>query len=106
MTFSLTSGEVLPFQPGLPASYHGAVLYGASSPYSQSRFGYIVIQELRTENVTLRKIMVHWNKPQRIMCHYNFSNGIFTRIVLNNSLHEYIKGAREIYLKKEQFSTL
>jgi AraC-like DNA-binding protein len=106
MIFSLTSGKALPFQPGLPPGYPGPVLQGSSCSYMMADFADIVVQEIGHELVTLKKILVHWKKPERLLCQYNYSPGIFSRVALNHSLHEYLKGAGEVYLKKEQFSVL
>ncbi|MEO8584023.1 MAG: AraC family transcriptional regulator, partial [Flavitalea sp.] len=55
---------------------------------------------------SIRKNVVEWKTPEKILCHYDYPPGLFTRATLHNSLDEYIKGAGEVHLDKEQFFTL
>ena len=104
--FAYTNGEILSLKPGLPPGYNGPVLYGASAAHFKATFGELIVQEVNTEYVSIRSMFVNWKKPERLICHYNYPTGIFTRVQLHSSLHEYLKGAGEIHLRKDQFATL
>jgi AraC-like DNA-binding protein len=108
MTLALahTNGDVLPLKPGLPASYNGAVMHGANASHVRASFGQVVVQEYNTDLVNIRKLSVIWKKPERLVCRYNYPPGIFSRVLLNTNLHEYLKGAGGVYLKREEFSLL
>ncbi|MEO8583653.1 MAG: AraC family transcriptional regulator [Flavitalea sp.] len=104
--FCYTTGEHLPARQGLPKKYQGMVLKGAKASHISAPFGEIVCQEFNTQYVGLRKLHINWRQPEGIVCRHDNPTGMFSRVSLNNRLHEYIKGAGLIHLKKEQFSIL
>ncbi len=106
VNFWLSSGEHLTMHPDLPANYAGPVIRGATAFHTIASFGKIIFQEIKTNQVAFRTILIQWRKPVRIMCSYTYSPGLFTRTSLDHSLHEYIKGAGEIHVKKNEFSSL
>lgn len=104
--FSLATGEPLIFTPGLPADHGGPLLNGATASHVKAGFGQIVLQEFSTEKASFRNCMISWKKPEKILCQYQHPPGVFARVALDNRIHEFIKGAGELHVNKEQFVTL
>lgn len=93
--------------PGFPDNYIGIKVPGATTSHIIDSFGHIVVQEFETQQMNLSKMVVHWKKPVRIKCEYNhFSPVVFCRMMQNNSMCEVVKGAGDIYLKKDQLCGL
>ncbi|MEP7257679.1 MAG: AraC family transcriptional regulator [Flavitalea sp.] len=104
--YSLATGEPLAFRPGLPDNYAGPVIRGAYSRYSTTEFGQIISQELSNDQLSFARRMIYWKKPAALLCSYNYAPGIFTRTLLDRPVHEFLKGAGEVRLRKEEFASL
>lgn len=104
--FLLPSNEELHLKAGIPPWHKGRILKGAYTCHASEHFGNIFLQQLNTEFVIIRKIEIHWDKPDRLICHYNNPNGLFSRLMVRNNLHEYLKGAGDIYVRPEEFSVI
>jgi len=106
VAYSLASGEPLAFRPGLPDNYTGPLILGADARYSATVFGQFIAQELHNEQFSFARRSIYWKKPAAIICHYNYAPGFFTRTLLDHPVHEFVKGAGEVCLRKEEFASL
>jgi AraC-like DNA-binding protein len=107
LQFSLTDGTPLSSIPGFPDNYNGIRIAGATARHVIDSFGHIVMQEFETRQMSFSQMLVHWKKPVRIKCEYtHLTPVLFCRAMNNNSMCELIKGAGEIYLKKNQLCAL
>jgi AraC-like DNA-binding protein len=101
-----TNGELLPLRPGLPAGFAGGVLHGTNASHIQGEFGQLTVQEYHTELVSIRKVDVAWKRPEKLVCRYHYSPGIFSRVMLHATVHEYLKGAGDLHLHRDEFGAL
>jgi len=107
LQLSLTDGTALTTTAGLPKNYRGAILQGATAYHTIASFGNIVVQEFRTPQLHIARMLVSWKKPERIRCEYKYPCPVFfSRAMGSNSMCEVIKGAGDMYLEKEQFALL
>jgi AraC-like DNA-binding protein len=104
--YTLTTGEMLSFAPGVPRGFTGAVLKGVESYFANLSFGRLVIQEYRSDFISFRNVHLILDGPGRIICYYDYPPSLFSRVSIDNSLKECIKGAGELGLKKEEFVLL
>jgi AraC-like DNA-binding protein len=103
---TLTTGEMLSFAPGLPRGFTGPVLKGVESYFTNLSFGQLVLQEYRSDFISFRNVHIIFNKPGRIICYYDYPPSLFSRVMIDNSLKECIKGAGQLYLNNEEFVLL
>ena len=106
LRYHFIDGRAMPMQNGLPPRYDEAVFKGSDSSHFKAPFASIVNQEYNNVYFSINKTCITWIKPESIICEYDYPEGIFTRIVLFQPVHERIKGAGFINLKKDQFSIL
>ena len=104
--YSLATGEPLAFMPGLPEDHTGLIIRGAHACHSTAEFGQIISQELSSDQVSFARRLIHWKKPAGIVCSYNYAPGLFTRTLLDHPVHEFLKGAGEVRLRKDEFASL
>jgi AraC-like DNA-binding protein len=106
LRFSSINGDALPFIQGLPRHYSGTIVKGASASHIVSSFGSIVVQEYSTGQMSMCHVSITWIQPERLICHYHYPPVLFSRVLLNNSLYEVIKGAGRFFIESEQFNVL
>jgi len=62
VNFSLSTGEELNLDPGLPDKYSGPVIQGAAAFNIRSDFGQIIMLEVNTGEVSLQEFReANWN---------------------------------------------
>jgi AraC-like DNA-binding protein len=96
LTLIVVDSSLLPFP----------VFKGLPCYYAQTSFGGIHLQEYVTRLFTVTNVRIEWKKEAAIIADYNYDPGIFTRVMLNNNLHDSLKGAGHIHLKQDQFSLI
>lgn len=106
ITFTYPNDDDLSLHKGLPESYSGHLLAGARCWHAVETFGTIVVQEYRTDGMYVSYVVIDWQQPQRLLCEYDFTPGIFSRTVISGSVYEAIKGSGKIYLQGEEFFAL
>jgi AraC-like DNA-binding protein len=102
--FKLTTNESLTFNVIGSCLLPFPVLNGLQICHCEDAFGDIHLQEYVTAFFTITNVHITWKKPAAIIADYNYEPGMFTRIMLNNHLHDSLKGAGHIHLKQDQFS--
>jgi AraC-like DNA-binding protein len=94
LTLNVIESFLLPFP----------VFKGLQICYSETSFGNVHLQEFVTKHFTITNVHITWKKPAALIGEYIYEPGIFTRVMLNNHLHDSLKGAGHIHLKQDQFS--
>lgn len=102
--FKLTTNESLTSNVVDSSSLPFTLLKGLPCYHIETSFGEIHQQDFATNLFSITNVHITWREEAALIAEYNFDPGIFTRVVLNNHLHDSLKGAGHIHLKQDQFS--
>lgn len=89
MEFTLSNGNQLELTAGLPSSYNGPILKGATAWHGKSNFSELQIQELKQNLYSIRYVVgkflkkIHakgWIHQPGLYCHFMLKNGIRKQI--------------------------
>ena len=95
----------LQFKQGLPKNFEGPFLAGSHALCIEEDFGTIVIQEILTEEYSLRHTSTKLiNKT--IIKGITMGEGLYSRVMRKNKLCHSIKGAGKITLREKEFSLI
>ncbi|MBO9571859.1 MAG: helix-turn-helix transcriptional regulator [Chitinophagaceae bacterium] len=104
--YSLTNSDVLEMTPHLPEYFEDKPIKGADSFHFINNSVCIIYQEVSTKKASFCIRGMYWYKPQRIWCHYDYPDGLFTRIGLDHDLIEKINGIGNFEVIKNQYVSL
>ncbi|MBS4063349.1 MAG: helix-turn-helix transcriptional regulator [Chitinophagaceae bacterium] len=103
MELTLSNGNPLKFEPGLPSDYSGPILCGASSFQAKSNLAELVIQELHGEYYTIRFLIGKFLKKinARGWIH---SNGLYSYFMLKNGTRKRINTIGNLHIRQDQYA--
>lgn len=94
LTFNVIDSSHLPFR----------VLKGLPCHLAANSLVDVHFQEFVSQLFTVTNVRIKWKKEAAFIADYNYDPGIFSRAMLENDLHDSLKGAGHIHLKENQFS--
>jgi AraC-like DNA-binding protein len=102
MELTLSNGNLLEFQNGLPANFSGPVLLGAASYQAKSNLTELVIQELKEDSYSIRYILGRFLKKidARGWIH---SSGIYSNFMLKGDARKHIHSIGKLHIRENQF---
>ncbi|RTL60075.1 MAG: AraC family transcriptional regulator [Sphingobacteriales bacterium] len=103
MELTLSNGNLLEFESGLPSDYSGPILHGATAMTSRSNLAELHIQELRGDNYSIRFII------GRILKKVNasgwiHSHGLYSYFMLKNGTRKKINTVGNLHIREDQYA--
>lgn len=103
MELTLSNGNLLKFEPGLPSDYSGPILCGATSFQAKSNLAELVIQELHGEYYTIRFLIGKFLKKINAKG-WIHSNGLYSYFMLKNGTRKRINTIGNLHIRQDQYA--
>jgi AraC-like DNA-binding protein len=103
MELTLSNGNPLKFEPGLPSDYSGPILCGATSFQAKSNLAELVIQELHGEYYTIRFLIGKFLKKVNAKG-WIHSNGLYSYFMLKNGTRKRINTIGNLHIRQDQYA--
>jgi AraC-like DNA-binding protein len=103
MELTLSNGNPLKFEPGLPSDYSGPILRGATSFQAKSNLAELVIQELHSECYTIRFLIGKFLKKVNAKG-WIHSNGLYSYFMLKNGTRKRINTIGNLHIRQDQYA--
>lgn len=103
MELTLSNGNLLEFEPGLPSDYSGPILRGATSVQAKSNLAELVIQELHGEYYTIRFLIGKFLKKVNAKG-WIHSNGLYSYFMLKNGTRKRINTVGNLHIRQDQYA--
>jgi hypothetical protein len=103
MELTLSNGNLLEFESGLPSDYSGPVLRGATSFQAKSNLAELVIQEFHGEYYTIRFLIGKFLKKVNARG-WIHSNGLYSYFMLKNSTRKRINTIGNLHIRQDQYA--
>ncbi len=103
MELTLSNGNPLKFEPGLPSDYSGPILCGATSFQAKSNLAELVIQELHGEYYTIRFLIGKFLKKVNAKG-WIHSNGLYSYFMLKNGTRKRINAIGNLHIRQDQYA--
>lgn len=102
MELTLSNGNLLEFETGLPTHYHGPILRGAISLRAKSNLSEIIIQELPGDYYTIRFIVGKFLKKVHAKG-WIHSIGLYSQFMLKNGVRKRIDRLGKFHVRENQY---
>lgn len=103
MELTLSNGNLLEFQNGLPAAFAGPVLKGAVSYRAKSNLTELVIQELKEDSYCIRYVIGRFLKKIYAKG-WIHSRGIYSNFMLTGYTRKNIESIGKLHIRQDQFA--
>lgn len=103
MELTLSNGNLLKFEAGLPAGYSGPIFQGATSVRAKSDLADLVIQELQGELYTIRLIIGNFLKKVSAS-EWIHSEGLYGYFMLKNGIRKRINTIGSLHIRQNQYA--
>lgn len=100
---TLSNGEPLEFQPGLPSDYAGPILRGAVAFSTKTNLAELVLQELTGENYSIRFIIGRFLKRVNVSG-WIHTHGLYSYFMLKNGIQKKIDTIGMLHVRQDQYT--
>lgn len=100
---TLSNGELLEFQPGLPSDYAGPILHGAGALSTKTNIAELVLQELTGEHYSIRFIIGKFLKRVNASG-WIHTDGLYSYFMLKNGTRKKFDTIGKLHIRQDQYT--
>ena len=100
---TLSNGELLEFQPGLPSDYAGPILHGAIALSAKTNIAEVIVQELVGDQYAIRFSIGRFLKKVTASGQIK-TGGLYSYFMLKNGVRKEIDNIGKLHLRQDQYT--